>query len=79
MGDLGTVTLILMGCFVLLFLGGLLVLLVQKYNHFRQELDYVNSEIRRTDGKQKKYWLKKRRRLWLDWIPFYSMLRKKRK
>ena len=55
MGDLNTIALVLIGFFGLLFLGGLLVLLVQKYNHFRRELDYVNSEIRRAGSKEKKY------------------------
>ena len=70
-----TVTIVLMAFFALLFLGGLLMMLVQKYNAFRRELDYVNMEIDRNDGKQKKYWQRKRRRLWLSWLPFYQTVR----
>ena len=36
------------------------------------ELKYVNSEIRRTRGSERKAWQKKKRRLWLSLIPFYK-------
>jgi len=37
---------------------------------FSQELNYINSEIMRSEGQELKYWKKQRRRLWLSLIPF---------
>lgn len=39
---------------------------------FKRELKYVNMEIRRTGGNQKRYWKRKRCRLWLSLLPFVS-------
>ncbi len=39
-------------------------------NDFSQELKYLNIEIGRTDGAERRYWLRQRRRLWLSLIPF---------
>ena len=33
---------------------------------FKRELRYLNMEIRRTRGSERKYWKKKKRRLWLS-------------
>ena len=49
-----------------------LVAFVQAYMKFRRELDYINAEISRTSGREKKSWMKKRRRLWLSWLPFFK-------
>ncbi len=48
----------------------LTVMFVQKLLIFKQDLEYLNSEIRRTKGSERKEWERKRRRLWLSWIPF---------
>ena len=37
---------------------------------FKQELKYLNCEIERTDGEEQKYWIRRRRKLWLSLIPF---------
>lgn len=37
---------------------------------FYQELQYLNREICRTEGAERRYWIRKRRRLWLSLIPF---------
>ena len=37
---------------------------------FIQELRYLNTEIARTSGEQRRLWLRRRRRLWLSLIPF---------
>ncbi|MBE6729756.1 MAG: hypothetical protein E7568_05950 [Ruminococcaceae bacterium] len=54
--------------------GAILFLLLLKsvlyINEFYKELKYLNSEIRRTRGGERKFWLYKRRRLWLSLIPF---------
>lgn len=48
----------------------LLIRLARFLNDFSQELKYINTEIRRTSGSERRYWLYKRRRLWLSLIPF---------
>ena len=37
---------------------------------FRRELKLLKSEIGRTKGREQKYWIKKRRRLWFSLLPF---------
>lgn len=37
---------------------------------FSRELKYLNTEIRRTSGREQKYWKKRKRRLWLSLLPF---------
>lgn len=39
-------------------------------NDFSQELKYLNSEIGRTTGSERRHYIHKRRRLWLSLIPF---------
>ena len=39
-------------------------------NWFYRELRYLNGEIKRNEGREKKRWIKRRRRLWLSIIPF---------
>ena len=58
-GILGTIILIL-----------LLIGLAQFINDFSRELRYLNNEIRRTDGAERRHWIHQRRRLWLSLIPF---------
>ena len=43
---------------------------VSYFYEFSQELKYLNIEINRTHGDEHKYWLHRRRRLWLSLIPF---------
>ena len=47
-------------------LGGLCLFI----NDFSVELRYLNMEIGRTEGAERRYWICKRRRLWLSLIPF---------
>ena len=44
--------------------------LVSLINDFSQELRYINCEIKRTTGAERRHWIRKRRRLWLSLIPF---------
>lgn len=37
---------------------------------FAMWLKYLNSEIGRTDGSERRYWKRQKRRLWLSIIPF---------
>ena len=51
---------------LLSLLGGLCLFI----NNFFSELKYLNMEIGRTEGAQRRYWIRKRRRLWFSLIPF---------
>lgn len=48
--------------FIILFIAALIIRII----NFSQELKYINSEIRRTYGEEKKYWISQRKRLWLS-------------
>lgn len=37
---------------------------------FRFELRNINDEINRNEGQERKYWIARKRRLWLSLIPF---------
>ncbi len=61
---------VLIGIVAAFFLFLLLFGLVSFFNGFSHELRYLNSEIRRNNGSERRYWIRKRRRLWLSLIPF---------
>lgn len=61
---------VLIGIFAVVLLIGLLFGLAQFINDFSHELRYLNNEIGRTDGEERKHWIRQRRRLWLSLIPF---------
>ena len=61
---------ILIGIIAAIFGFLLLIKLGFFINSFSRELNYLNIEIKRTEGSERKYWLRKRRRLWLSLIPF---------
>ena len=48
----------------------LLICLISFLADFSQELKYINCEIQRSDGSERRYWIDRRRRLWLSLIPF---------
>ena len=60
----------LIGIVAVFFLILLLFGLVSFINDFSQELRYLNNEIRRTDGAERRHYIRQRRRLWLSLIPF---------
>ena len=60
----------LIGIVAALFLFLLLIGFVSFLNGFSRQLKYINCEIRRTEGLEHRYWIRKRRRLWLSLIPF---------
>lgn len=47
-----------------------LISLTQFFKDFLQELKYINMEIERTDGSERRYWIRRRRKLWLSLVPF---------
>ncbi len=59
--------LILIAIIVLLIL---IVVFAQFINEFSRELKYLNNEIRRTTGDERKHWRRQKRRLLLSLIPF---------
>ncbi len=40
------------------------------FSVFQQNLRYINTEICRTSGREQRYWMRKRRKLWLSLLPF---------
>lgn len=41
-------------------------------NDFSHELRFLNTEIRRTSGSERKRWLRRKRKLWLSLLPFFK-------
>ena len=60
----------LIGTIVVIFSVLLLVGLASFINDFSQELKYLNNEIGRTTGAERRHYIRQRRRLWLSLIPF---------
>lgn len=52
--------------FLIVVLGALIAFLVD----FVRELRYLNKEIQCNGGAERKYWVHRRRRLWLSLLPF---------
>lgn len=61
---------ILIALFGIIFGFALLVKLAMWMQDFSQELKYLNNEIRRTDGDERRFWISRKRRLWLSILPF---------
>ncbi len=59
------VILILLACLLAILL---LARLIFNFRDFKYRLDYLNQEIKRSSPRGKKYWKKKRRRLWLRFL-----------
>ena len=51
-------------------ISALMVGMVSSMNSFSRELRYLNREIKRSYGVERKHWLRRRRRLWLSLLPF---------
>lgn len=60
----------LFGIVAVLILGLLLIGIAQFINDFSRELKYVNIEINRSTGAERRHWIRRRRRLWLSLLPF---------
>lgn len=61
---------ILVGVIAVPILLGLFIGFCMFINDFSQELKYINFEIQRNTGAERRYWIRQRRRLWLSLIPF---------
>ncbi len=44
--------------------------LILSLREFHRELIYLNCEIKRSHGAERRHYIKRRRRLWLSLIPF---------
>ncbi|MBE6750538.1 MAG: hypothetical protein E7560_05185 [Ruminococcaceae bacterium] len=58
------------GITVIFFLFLILIWIAIFLNIFARELKYLNTEIKRTSGNERKYWKRRKRRLWLSLLPF---------
>lgn len=47
-----------------------ILFMVMWLQEFRFEIRNINDEINRNEGEERKYWIARRRRLWLSLIPF---------
>ncbi len=61
---------VLIGIVAAIFLILVLYVFSSFINDFSRELKYINCEIERSSGNERKYWIRKRRKLWLSLIPF---------
>ena len=61
---------ILIGVVAIIFLLAVVVGLCAFFSNFSSELKYLNIEIRRTSGSERRHYIRKRRRLWLSLLPF---------
>ena len=66
-----TIFLVFLGvAVVLLFI--LTIAIVFRLEDFLVQLKYVKLEIRRTRGNERKYWIRRKRRLWLSLFLFFN-------
>ena len=70
MNNANSIVIFAIAAVVLLILFVILIGLIQFYNEFITELQHLNSEIERTDGEERAYWISRKRRLWLSLLPF---------
>jgi|GEM_PF-2536565 len=61
--------------FALIIIVAILISFVQWIIGFRTEYRYIKNEINRTYGREKKYWIRQKRRLILSVIPFVRYYR----
>lgn len=69
--ELDAFTNVLLVIVIAFFAITILVGLTIKINDFSHELDYLNTEIARTEDAEREYWKREKRRLWLSLLPFY--------
>ena len=69
--ELDTFTIALLAIAIVFFAIVFLAGLITKIHNFRQELEYLNREIARTDGAERKHWKREKRHLWLSLLPFF--------
>ena len=55
---------------VLLFI--LMISIIIRIEEFQNKLKYIKLEINRTRGVERKYWIRRKRRLWLSLFLFFN-------
>ncbi len=68
--ELDTTTQMLLVIVALIVIVAVTVGLTVFFFDFSKELRYLNNEIRRTDREERRYWIGRKRRLWLSLLPF---------
>ena len=63
-----SVALIVLIVTVVLFI--IMVYLISSLSFLQKELKYLNNEIARNSGKEREYWIKRKRKLFLSLLPF---------
>lgn len=66
-----TVIIILLAIIALFVAVFLIICLAVKISAFSRERNYINTEIERTTGAERRHWIREKRRLWLSLLPFY--------
>ncbi|MBQ0084348.1 MAG: hypothetical protein KBS52_06255 [Clostridiales bacterium] len=54
----------------IIIVGGITARIIKKFGSFKRKLSYINMEISRTTGGERKQWKRRRRKLWISWLPF---------
>ena len=54
----------------IIIIGGIVASIIKRFGSFKRQLSYINMEISRTAGEERKHWKKRRRKLWISWLPF---------
>ena len=66
--DVVIILLVALTAVCVLFLA--LIGFILRYGRFTRELRRLNNEVGRTYGAERRYWVRRRRRLWLSLLPF---------
>lgn len=69
--ELDALTNVLLTMAIAFFVIVLLVGLTMRINSFSHDLKHLNIEIGRTEGAEREYWKREKRRLWLSLLPFF--------
>ena len=69
--ELNAFTNVLLAMVIAFFVIVLLVGLTMRINSFSHDLKHLNIEIGRTEGAEREYWKREKRRLWLSLLPFF--------
>lgn len=65
----GLLFLIIIGFFII----ALAIVFFEKYKDFSKKLRSIERELKYAKGEEKKYWTRKKYKLWLTtWLPFFK-------
>ena len=72
MPPLDNTTIILLIVIGVIFACLLFAGVIRKLSLFIEQLRYINMEIQRNSGEDRDFWIRKKRRLWRIFLPFYG-------